>query len=224
MAFLNEGVLFEQRGDRYVVRLTPFSAGYDVSKMQKEALSAGLQRIDLRTSIEAVVAFGLIAGLFLTGILRSETPVGWVLVFCALAVVVLSVRSLRQRHRLLRRCVGARPPDFPRSPFWMALWKPRPPLVAERFAVPVLRLATVLLVLLLAGGNVLAAIPVIAAWRGRAAADAPAEQANVDQILSLTLYHDAFWLTLLLFNLVVVAMIVALGIESRRLRRRRHGT
>jgi hypothetical protein len=185
-------------------------------------LAAGLRRIDRRTVIEALIAFALIAGLFWIGVLRSQTPVGWVLVFLTLALVVLTVRSLQLRNRLLKRAVGNRRPDFPRLPLWTALWKPRPPLLVEPFAISMLRLAAVLLVVLLAGGNILAAIPVIAAWRSRAAA--PAEPAQAEEILSLTLYNDAFWLALLLFNLLVVAMIVALGIESRRLRRRRRGT
>jgi hypothetical protein len=222
MAILKDEVFFEKRGDRYIARATPFSAGYDISKSQKEALAAGLRRIDRRIVIEAVVAFAMIAGLFWTGVLRSQTSVGWILVFLALALVGLTVRSLRLRNRLLRCAVDDRPPDFPRLPLWTALWKPRPPLVAEPFAVFTLRLAVVLLVVLLAGGNILAAIAVIAAGRIRAAA--PAEPAQAEEILSLTPNNDAFWLALLLFNLVVAAMIVALGIESRRLRRRRRGT
>lgn len=208
MGFLNEEAFFERHGDRYVVRLTPFSAGYLISEAQKDALFAGLKRVDRHTAIEALLAVTLIVTLFLTGLLRSETPALWIFALSTLVLAGLTVRSLRQRGRLLKRAVGNRPPDLPHLPFWGALWKSRPPTAAERFAVPSLSLALALLVVLLAGGDALAILVI-------AAVDAPAQQANVEEILSPT-----FWLALLVFNPVVVAMIVALGFESRRLRRR----
>lgn len=212
MGLLNQEAFFERQGEGYVVRLTPFSAGYAISQAQKDLLGVGWQRIDRHSSIEALLAVALIVSLFLAGLLRSETPGLWILALSTLTLALLTLHSLRQRRRLLERTVGDRPPDLPRLPVWRALWQPRPPLVAERFAVPVLRVTMVLLVLLLVGGDALALFVI-------AAADAPAQQSNLDALPSLR-----FWPALLLFNLVMVVMIALLGFESRRLRRRRQGT
>jgi hypothetical protein len=221
MAFLNEEAFFEKRGDRYVFRPSPFSAGYDVSKEEKNKLVAGLKRIDQRSLIEALGALALIASLFLAGVVRSETPVGWILAFFTLALVVVTWRSLQQRNGPIKQALGNRAPDIRRLPFWTALWRSRP-LVANRVAVPVLRVVIVLLLLFLAANNVLAFMPVLAALHSRAVADAAAKHAEVAEILSRTLHNEAFWMALLLFNLVVIVAIVGLGIELRHRRPRRN--
>ncbi|MGH6885188.1 MAG: hypothetical protein ACREGK_03840 [Geminicoccales bacterium] len=117
-------VLREARGS---VRSSAYAVQgrLDVSKEEKTVLVAGLKRIDQRSLIEALVALALITSLFLTGVVRSETPVGWILAFFTLALVVVTWRSLLQRNRLIEQALGNRVPDIRRVPFWTVLWQSR---------------------------------------------------------------------------------------------------
>lgn len=217
MPFWNEAFYFERRGDRYVYRPTVFSAGFDVSTPEKEALFQGLNRLNWRSLWGGGVLIILAAGAFMTGLIETRQKIQWFLLISILIVAGLAVTFLFCRDRLTSRVLGHRTPDVPRLPFRQALARPRP-LVGARYAIPVLRSVGVLLGLTMAAGDMLTLYLIFTAYRAGLIAEGAEEIAAVQKFASLTLNNPAFWLVVGVFNAVLLAAVVFLIRQIRRLR------
>ena len=217
MSFWNESFYFEKRGDRYVYRPTVFSAGFDISESEKDHLFRDLKRLEWRFLFEGFVLLALIAGLFMTAVIESQTPIPWFMFFSVVALAALAVIGFYRRDRLVERVLGHRTPDVPRLPLRQALVRPRP-LVTKRFAIPVLQSVIVLLGLTIAAGDALVLYLIVAAYRSRQFAEGPEETAKFEELLSLILSNAGFWLLVALFNAVLVASVVFAIRQVRLLR------
>jgi hypothetical protein len=114
MSFWNEAFYFEKRGGRYVYRHNVFSDGYDISEVEKDALFAGLKRLQFGVLLLGSVIIVLIGLLFMTGMIQTQMPILWFMVSSILAVAVLTLLALYRRDRLVSRVLGTRTPDVPR--------------------------------------------------------------------------------------------------------------
>lgn len=217
MSFWNEGFYFEKHGDRFVYRHTVFSEGYDISASEKDRLFAGLKRLQVRTLLEGAVVIALIALVFMTGAIETRMPIRWFLIVAVLAVALLGLSVLWRRDGLVSRVLGHRTPDVPRLSFKQALGKPRP-MVAKRYAIPVLRSLVVLFGLAMAAGDALVAYLIYVGTRSRHIAEGPEEVAAAEQFVALTATNWEFWVAVSVFNALLIACMAVLIVQVRILR------
>jgi len=217
MSFWNETFYFEKHGDRYVYRPTVFSEGFDISESEKDHLVRELKRLIWRFLLEGGILIALTAGLFMTGVIETQSPIPWFMVSSVVALAALAVTVFYRRDRLVEKVLGRRAPDVPRLPSRQALAKPRP-LVTKRYAIPVLQSAIILFGLTIAAGDGLVLYVIVAAFRSGQFAEGPEETAAAEALLSLTASNTAFWAAILLFNAALFAGVVFLILQVRRLR------
>ena len=198
---------FERHGDRDVFRPTLFSAGFEITRDEKERLAAGLRRLTWRMAVAGLVAFVPIIGVIVLGDL-SRHGAAWMVVLIAAMLAILSVDSVSWRDRLVRRVLPGRAPDVRRLPIWTAWWRPRY-CVAPRYLVSTVRLGLGLIVLVWLAGDGIAVVPLVAGLR-----------AGPDgiELLSLTLYNKGFWAIVAMFNAVMATVLTALLLWRRELR------
>lgn len=114
MSFWNEAFYFEKRGDRYVYRHNVLSDGYDISEAEKDALFAGLKRLQFGVLILGGVIIAVSALLFMTGTIQTQMPILWFMISSILAAAILTLLALYRRDRLVSQVLGNRAPDVPR--------------------------------------------------------------------------------------------------------------
>jgi hypothetical protein len=114
MSFWNEAFYFEKRGDRYVYRHNILSDGYDISEAEKDALFAGLKRLQFGVLILGGVIIASSALLFMTGTIQTQMPILWFMISSILAAAILTLLALYRRDRLVSQVLGNRAPDVPR--------------------------------------------------------------------------------------------------------------
>lgn len=214
MTFWSQGLYFEADGEGYVYRPTPFSAGYRVSKTEKDALFNSLKSQQRMTLRKSLVALGVIALPFLAASLSlSHALIGY-LVVATVVIPILALTTIRQRWRDAHKILGGRPPDLPRERFWHVLTAPRL-LIAKQYAIPLLKSTMAILALCLAVGDGAAGYLLYAAF--------DAGEATVPELgMSLraaTYYRFEFWAVLGLFNALLIFAIALLAWEMRRIRR-----
>lgn len=218
MSFFNEAFWFEKRGERYVYRPTVFSAGFDVSVDEKDALFRGLTQLGWRSLAEGAVLIALGAGaVLLGGVTDTREQITWFLSGAILGIAALAAADFRRRDRLKSRVLGNRAADVPRLSFRQALAQPRP-MVGQRFAVPVLRSAGVLIGFATVAGDGLVAWLILTVSRAVRIAEGAEQVAAAERLASLTLHSPAFWLAVALFNAVSAAAVLFAFRQARRLR------
>lgn len=219
MSFWNEDFYFEKRGDRYVYRPTVLSEGFDVSESEKDRLFAALKRLQWRSLLEGAIAITVLALAFMTGAIETKMPIQWFLISAILAVAVLGLTVAHRRDRQVSDILGGRRPDVPRLPFRQALSRPRP-VIARRYAVPVLRSVVVLFGLAIALCDALVVYLVVTAYRSQEIAEGTKEMAAVEQFFALTVHSWEFWAVVFVINAVLIGCIAALIAQVRILRAR----
>ena len=216
MSFWNESFYFEKHGDRYVYRRTVFSAGFDISESEKERLLRELKRLQWRFFFEGIILLALVAGLFMSAVIESQTPILWFMFFSIVTLAALAITAFYWSDKLIVRVLGHRKPDVPRLPMGQALVKPRP-FVTARFAISVFQSVIVLLGLAIAAGDALVLYVVVAVYRSRQLAEGPEDTAAVEELLSLT-SNAGFWMVVALFNAVLLVSVVFCIRQVRHLR------
>jgi len=217
MSFWNKIFYFERHGDRHVYRPTAFSKGFDISESEKHQLLRDLNRLIWRILIKGSIIIALIAGLFMTGLIETQTPIPWFMVSSVVALAALAAIEFYRRDRLVAQVLGRRAPSVPRLSLRQALANPRP-LVAKRDAILVFQSVIVLLGLSIAAGDALVLYVIAAAFRSSQFAERPEETAAIAELLSLTASSAVFWVAAALFNAILIAGAVFSILQVRRLR------
>jgi hypothetical protein len=217
MKLLNQGIYFERLGDGFVYRPTIFSAGFSISSEEKDRLFGELKRLELRFLVEGLVVIALVAGLFMTGLLTSPTPVPWFVLLSMGAVLLLVPVAIRRKVRIMERVLGRRDPDVPRMPLRQALVRPRP-ILAKRYTIPILRSMVGLFLVMAAVVDILAFSPVIVVFLPEHVMGQLASDEGIAEVLSQTLYSAPYWAVVALLNVVLLVCIRLLFSEIRRLR------
>jgi hypothetical protein len=217
MKLLNQGIYFERLGDGFVYRPTIFSAGFSISSEEKDRLFGELKRLELRFLVEGLVVIALVAGLFMTGLLTSPTPVPWFVLLSMGAVLLLVPVAIRRKVRIMEKVLGRRDPDVPRMPLRQALVRPRP-ILAKRYTIPILRSMVGLFLVMAAVVDILAFSPVIVVFLPEHVMGQLASDEGIAEVLSQTLYSAPYWAVVALLNVVLLVCIRLLFSEIRRLR------
>jgi hypothetical protein len=185
--------------------------------MEKRDLFQGLQRLTWRSLWEGCALIIVAAGAFMTGVIETPEQIQWFLLSSLLVIAALAVTFLYRRDRLTSRVLRHRSANVARLPLGQALAKRRP-LIDERYAIRVLRSAGMLLGLAMLAGDALALYLIFAGYRAGLVAEGAEEIAAVEAFVSLTLTNPAFWLVVAIFNAVLLAAIVFVVRQVRRLR------
>lgn len=217
MSFWNEAFYFEKSGDRYVYRPTVFSPGFDISEAEKNQLFKGFLHLQLRTLLEAGIAIGVIGVFFMTGVIKTQTPIPLFMISSILAVIVLAVTILFRRDKLVRQVLGPREPDVPRPPLKKALTRTRP-VIGKRYAIPILKSVVYLFGFGMLAGDGLITYVVVRGYDAHRIAETPEEIAAVEKFFSLTVDNLEFWAGVGVFNLFSVLCIALLIHQLRCLR------
>lgn len=217
MKFLNQGYYFEPLGDGFVYRSTIFSAGYSVSSAEKDRLFAGLKRLEGRFLIEGFILVMAVAVVFMTGIVSSPTPIPWFILFSIGGVLLLAPAAVYRKRRLVENVLGRGTPDVPRLPVRQALTRPRP-VIAKRYAIPVMRSIIGLLAFTTLVVDVLALVPIVAALLPQPILDQMAHSEAIAEALAMTLYNGTYWAVVAVVNVVLLVCIRLLIRELGRLR------
>lgn len=217
MNLLNPEYYFERSGDRFVYRPTIFSAGFSLSSGEKDRLFEEIKRLERRFLIEGLSLIALVAGMFMAGILTSPTPIPWFLLMSVGAVALLSVTVIHRKRRVVEIALGRRAADVPRMPIRQALTRPRP-VLARRYAIPILRSVIGLFLLATVIIDVLALSPIVAALLPQDLTDGRADGDAIAEALSHTLYSATYWAAVALINVLLLACARLLAWEVRRIR------
>ena len=217
MKLLNPGYYFERSGDGFVYRPTLFSAGFSLSSAEKDRLFEEIKRLERRFLIEGFSMIAVIAGLFLAGVLTSPTPIPWFLFISVGALVLLSITVIHRKRRVAERTLGRHAADVPRLPIRQALTRPRP-VLARRYAIPVLRSVIGLFLLATVVIDVLALAPIVVALLPQDLMGGRADGGAIAEALSHTLYSATYWTAIALVNVLLLACAGLLIWEVRRIR------
>lgn len=214
--YFNEQACFEERDGGYVFRPSTFARGYEVTSEEKDRLGVGLTRIAKRSVVEAV-GFALIAiGIIFYDLFSSQTVNSEGIVILFLGFGAVACLALYRRDRLIARVLPRRKPDSARMRLKSILTQPRT-LVAPRLAVPGMKLARAMSVLVLVlfdglmGGVTIYSLTMMSSLDGDVAARA---EATVSRILG----SGALWVAFAGVNAILGLTVVMMTREIRKVR------
>lgn len=214
---LNQSYFFEPLGGWFVYRPNIFSRGYSVSRTEKDQLFAGLKRLHKRFLIEGLVAIAAVGAVFLSGAVTSPTPIPWFVIISVVAVLLIAPTAIIRERRLVGTVLGGRPPDVPRLALREALTRPRP-MIAKRYALPVLRSIVVLFILMIIIMDVFALVPVVAAFLPELFPGQAVYDEKLHEALAQTFHSPVYWAVVAALNLLLLLCIRLLKRELARLR------
>jgi len=207
MVLWNQAHYFERRNAGYVYSRTVFGQGFSISERETDLLFRDLKRLDGRFLIEGGMFIVVTTGLFMTGTIETDAPIAWFM-FCSIAAVtVLAATAFYRRDRLVGRVLGHRSPDLPRLPFRQALAAPRPS-VTKRHAIAIPQSVAVLFGLALTAGDAPAFYAFFVVNRSL----------GFERFLAIALDNTGLSVALAVFNVALIAGIVFMMSEIRRLR------
>ena len=207
MVLWNQTYCFEKRNSGYIYRPTAFAHGFSISEREKDLLLRDLRRLEGRFLIEGAVLIALVAALFMSGVIEIGAPIVWFMFLSVVGVTVLAATAVYRRDRLVARVLGDRSPDIPRLPLRHALMTPKPAVSRHR-AISILKSVAVLLGLALAAGDALVFYVIFIASRSLGS----------DELVALGMGHAGLWVTVAVFNLVLIAGMVFAMRQVQRLR------